>query len=514
MKKILLLILLFIYSISFGQIQKLNKLSTGKYIDSEIIYDSKTEDLYGYFILYQIDTKKNNILQYEYIVLDKNLNKITTNTFEQQNYNQTLLKSDLIISTIKKIDNELLIEFCNLERIRRVKYHYRYRKLNLETFAFSDSFVILNTEVKPDEIKIDDSINEEDFIDDQRLQKTAGEYFIVYETPKKNKKKEKGILTENKRKSINGFSVLNKKLEVLWNRDFQKGYEYYINSDSTTFITYKIEPKSELITYSIYNKNNGYIADFPLYDENYHYVVKNISFNKNNIILNTTYNKFEKKNIKDPIGLAQIVLDKNTGKLVEKKYLPWKNFEPELKKIGIEGEFKKDTEIKNYGYLKIQDYQNLDNGNTIIIAEGYKYKATSGTVLDLFIIELDKDYKIKYFNKLDKNSTKIKIKNNYAPILRLLPFDYLYSQNLDNDGNFVFFYVNNEKEGSRLTKRKNPEWVLGIITYVDGEFNYDRLELTKKDSEIIPGIAKNGYIRLLEIEENGDTEIRLEKINY
>ncbi len=133
----------------------------------------------------------------------------------------------------------------------------------------------------------------------------------------------------------------------------------------------------------------------------------------------------------------------------------------------------------------------------------------------MFVFEFDKDMKVKYFNKIEKHkSTLSGLKLSGQWISRYGYFDYYYSQKLDNDGNFVFFYANNEKDGNSAARRKKPEWVLGIVTYADGEFSYDKLQLSKGDgTKILPGKAKNGYIRLLEVGEK-DTEMRLEKINY
>lgn len=99
-------------------------------------------------------------------------------------------------------------------------------------------------------------------------------------------------------------------------------------------------------------------------------------------------------------------------------------------------------------------------------------------------------------------------------LLSYKAFDYYYFQKLDNDGNYVILYANNEKEGGRLKRKKDPSWVLGIITYVDGEWEYDKLNLTTHDGMIVPIRAKNGSILLQEFSEKNGVEMRLEKINY
>jgi hypothetical protein len=72
MKKITILILLFSTTL-FSQVQNLSALSKGKFIDSRVIFDDDSDDIFGYIILYELDTKSREVSEYEYIILDKNL---------------------------------------------------------------------------------------------------------------------------------------------------------------------------------------------------------------------------------------------------------------------------------------------------------------------------------------------------------------------------------------------------------------------------------------------------------
>ena len=89
-------------------------------------------------------------------------------------------------------------------------------------------------------------------------------------------------------------------------------------------------------------------------------------------------------------------------------------------------------------------------------------------------------------------------------------FDYLFKQKIEKD-KYVFFYRDNEKSlGGTLASSK---WIMGIVTYIDGEFNYEKISLNADGKRIFPYRAKNGYILLREVNTSG-TELRLEKINY
>src|SRR5699024_8315924 len=80
--------------------------------------------------------------------------------------------------------------------------------------------------------------------------------------------------------------------------------------------------------------------------------------------------------------------------------------------------------------------------------------------------------------------------------------DYQYKQELDSEGNFVFFYLRND------SYRRDRS--LGIVTYVEGAFEASEIKLKTDKSEIFPGRAKNGYIRILEVKDD-EYEIRLER---
>lgn len=130
------------------------------------------------------------------------------------------------------------------------------------------------------------------------------------------------------------------------------------------------------------------------------------------------------------------------------------------------------------------------------------------------LMEFDPQMKIKYFQKIEKIPNISKYDLSGQQLYYRRDFDYYYSQKLDEDGNYVILYANNEKEGGRIKRKKDPTWVLGIVTYVDGEFEFNKLQLTTTDGMIVPIKAKNGSILLQEYSEKNGLEMRLERINY
>lgn len=514
MQKTITLFILLVSMFAYSQVTTLSKLSSGKFIDNDIIYDEKG-DVFGYFLLYQNDRLSREIFDYEYVILDKNLNKISSKTFRHATYKTALTIIQTNVKFVNKVGNNIFVSFVDNSldaNSNTTAFNERYRKIDLTTFDLSDEIVIQNFKPITKKYQSEDVVHLEDFIDNQNLLKTNGNYFVSFATPEINPKITLGYMTENKRMSIKSLAVLDGALNIVWKKEINKVDKFlyrYINSDKSVFLMGKKNPKQKEIDHiELYDFEKGYISGFDLKDSKYNLVLDETRFVNNKIILYTLLHTKDKKIVNDAIlGYAKIEVDKKTGKELNRSYMVWDDLKPNL-------EFKDEFgTIEKYGNLYHQDFIKLENGNSILILEGYK-KASTSELLDLFIIELDVNFKVKYFKKIEKTKTvwkKFKAHPEYLKFNNL--YDYLYHQKLDNDGNLVFFYVNKEKQNSETTKKKKSEWVLGIITYVDGTFNFDKLQLTSEDSKIIPGKAKNGYIQLIEVKDD-NIDVRLERINY
>lgn len=517
MKKIISLFTLLLAYLVFSQVQKLHELSQGKMIDYAIIYEDGKDDVFGYLLLYEFDRKSKEVYELEYVVLDKNLNKLTSSTFLQGMYSNILLNFKIQINSIKKIGNEIIIGLHDYDsNSARPKINYRYRRLNLDDFSFSTEFIIREFKVSDKEYKPGQVTRVLDLWDEQSFSPTNGDYFLAFATPEHNPKIGGNI--SKTRRSIKSFAILDKDLNVVWKKAIntqEKGKEYdfysYWESDKSTLILQKEKfdsKEKQPISLEIYNINTGSLIDeILLNDPNYGLLPETVKIIGEQIVIFSRMFELKKDKYDEKcLGYSKLILDKNTGKELRRDYLPWEKFAPHL----ILDKYGK---INQYGKILPQEFVYLENGNTLMIAEGYNQKKSS-EILDLFAVEFNPDLTIKFLKKIDKNKISLKqIDQSGISLFRYGFFDYLYQQKLNNNGDHVFFYANNEREGSRNTKRKNPNWILGIVTYVDGQFNFDKLQLTTGDSQIYPGKAKNGYIQLFEV-GNNNAEMRLEKINY
>ena len=146
MRKILVLLVLF-FSLPFmAQVSKLGELSTSEFMDSKIIYEDNGEDIYGYFLLFKKDEVSKYVYDLEYVLLDKNLNKIASNSFKQKHSHNIIIDLKLTIKYLKKQNNLLYISF--FEKFSNENYNvysddiFNYRTLNLTDFKMSDLIVM------------------------------------------------------------------------------------------------------------------------------------------------------------------------------------------------------------------------------------------------------------------------------------------------------------------------------------------------------------------------------------
>lgn len=530
MKKTLTVLFLFVFSISFAQIQKLREFSSGNFVDSRIIYEEDHDDVFGYFLLYEFDRKSREVYDMEYVVLDKNLNKITSGVFTQGVYKNFLIKTGARLSFVKKINNELVFgvhdNYENDYYIKTISvadyFRERYRKINLDDFSLSKEFFFQDLKISENTVESGDSFAISDMVDNQTIYPTNAEYFVIFAPPTY-----KAPLIQNanrdyeslRKATVTSFSVLDSKMSVVWSRDINPdkkdaGFYKYRTSDSTTLVMDKkiLNKKvTELNSYEIYNLKSGkFIGEVTQKDPNYRMSLFKMELVGEHLIIYNFLNQLKDKKYyhEKTLGYAKLVIDKKTGKELSRDYLLWEN-------LGAHLTFKdKFGTIPKYGKIFFQNFISLENGNTIAIAEGYK-TASSSKILDLYVMELDSQMKVKTFQKIEKVPNSLKsLKLSGKTMFNYGAFDYYYSQKLDDDGNYVILYASNEKEGGRLKRKKDPLWVLGIVTYVDGKFEFDKLQLTTTDGMIVPLKAKNGSIILQEYSEKNGVEMRLERINY
>ena len=166
---------------------------------------------------------------------------------------------------------------------------------------------------------------------------------------------------------------------------------------------------------------------------------------------------------------------------------------------------KKNGKLEDGYRLLAQQFFIFDDGSSSFLSE--KFKDTQNYVIislapkttDFLVLNFDKEFTLTKVDKIEKD------KSYYSSS------DYLYSQRIKEGNGVVFFYQDYKKDEE--TRKKN--WVLGIVTIIDGKMKQEQIPMSSDNHFISPYIAKEGYILLREYNKDSDhDEIRLEKLNY
>lgn len=507
MKKLLLILVLFFTISQNAQIQKLSALSSARFLDSQLIYDDNSEDVFGYFLLYQKDIKSSTEIELEIVLLDKNLNKVGNKVLTIPHVNNWTTKGMPQLTFVQKRGNQLII---NITEISEQFYggafntygYVELRILDLKTF-----------EIKP-LLKDNWDINLTKKYDKVSMNRPTKNGFLSYNISFED------VMLQNRKflKNISEIKYFDNDLKEKWAFKFNQDKK----SKSYTVYNFSVEDKNDLVFYKrFYEKKSDEVPDETLefMDSNtglskFNYsikgnsLVKRIFFTKTKIIIYAMECLANRKDLfkYDKItGLQKIVLDRASGKELSYDKLEWSG----LGKYFEANEF---GENKLGEYLQLLSFKfNEKTGKTAIFAEGYKPNRNS-KILDGYLLELDDKMKVTQFITVPKFRNKIENVTAFGETLASYgAFDFLYSQNLPNNDGVVFYYVDNEKSAGASARKSS--YVLGIVTYVDGKFDTQKITLKTKDGNIVPLKAKQGYILLKESSKT-DTELRLEKINY
>ncbi|MDR6969131.1 hypothetical protein J2X31_003158 [Flavobacterium arsenatis] len=505
---IVLFFITFICSMTMeAQIQKMSDLSENKYLGLTTIYDDKGDDVWGYLSLYQKDKVEKNFLELEYVILDKNLNRVGSNTFTQFYVNTWLIDVYPSVGRALKKQNILYLSI-HFSGFRDVGSMF-FRKINLDDFSISDCEVVEGSQKKQ-------------FTDDKTFGKlnkiqslySLGRYgYIGYNG--KNKSDRYG----NFYLDVSDFEVydidLNKKWSLVYEKTKKIKEEYAVARVSEKYLVLQKSVKSKEnknkwhSTLEVYEINNGNkILTIERKDNEYLYAEDRLAIKDDQLIIYDmvfSHNKKEERNYNSILGYSKREYDLVSKTLTDQKTLKWEAFKGHLNidQFGkIDGDF----------YIHPTGITTTSTGKTVMVYEGFK--PTRNThILDLYMVELDEEFKVRSFLKINKFKNKINKLEAYGKYLQSNGyFDYLYAQKIKGD-DYAYFYQDNEKEMGLLTKLKANNWVLGIVTYSEGQFSLQKINLKTGEGKISTMSAKNGYILLREVTDK-ETELRLEKINY
>ena len=502
MKKIVLGVLLVFTQFMHAQMVELNKLSSGKLYDSDVIKDDKN-NIKGYFLLFESDKIQKETYILEYVVLDENLTKVTNGYIEEMKYNSLLLKADKITTDITLFNNKLLIELN--DDTENGKIFRRYRTLDLSNNKMSDIFIFRNgkLEVKP---KFDRKLKNFDENQTDKIIGVNGVGFVTIKEEKDQTGKEKFLVCLDDNFNIRWRTTY----EVTKNNYGFKELEFLDSSNN--FIVFSnhytkggyYKPVNSIMTFDANTGKLNFEFLFSNQDKYTHKVVDSYIDNEDLILLGNYSKKSDYGFIRDEenLGLFKIKLNIKNGKILQEKFLNWTELSSKI-------EINKYGEIKKEGFVFVHDLIQLSNGKIITVCETFKGRPV--TTNNIYFLEISEKFS---FNKvLVAEKFRNKFPGTEAHSRRIKEFgafDYIDFQNLDDD-EFLFYFSDNEKN----SKNRNQNTKFGIVSYSNEEFNKKQLNLKTEISTIFAYPAKKGYVMLIEFFdfENKSSQIRLEKVS-
>ena len=234
MKKIALLLLVIISGLCFSQTVELEKLSAGKLVSGSALYDRDNDDLYGYLYFFEKDKVSKTENLYEYVLLDRNLNKVCSGEFKEN-----LLCSDwsssMALDFVPVYRNGFIsIGLCVKYKNAPYSNPYRYRLLDVKENKISESFALL-----PDLTKDYQPTTNKKLKDLNEFAYYPNSFGYYLYTPIENWEETKKLLKISKenasyysyRKQVEDsrkdkIYFINEKLEPLWSYSFNNKEEF------------------------------------------------------------------------------------------------------------------------------------------------------------------------------------------------------------------------------------------------------------------------------------------------
>lgn len=509
--------------VSIAQIQDLSDLAGGQFVSFGMLFNNydpddtcdicnEKSDVYGYYSLYNNGEVKENLYEIEYILFDKNLNKFSNGSF---NILKAPKKSNSYVNLYKKQDTIVIVNKLDILTFGYENNLIIYQKLGLknnhllEPYYYekgSKKIVNVNDMANSFSKKKLKNINKEikwteEQKDSARARKTLFSYNekktkLLLNIKKVNEKKKSSKKYEESLELINGENQVWKTQLPKPEKGEYRSYEelfidkasknigiagYYNKDKHKKLQVYDLETGRLKFKSTGFNERNtdySYKESYNLTGDNFSVVSRMIK--KSYFLLGFNFYRYDLKTQKE---------------LVNREFL-WEDASDYIKinKKGYAGK----------GYmLKPLNFFFFKNGNFGVLTEKSKpnilFKGTEVTSDFLFFI---------FNSNLKLEDVKVIKKDKTLSMDRSV--DYLFSQ--DVEGGSLIYYKDYQKgEGA-----KRKKWFLGIISYINGKFEHQKIPMSSEDYSIMPYPAKEGYILLREFNEtNGKyNKIRLEKINY
>ena len=500
--KLLFFLLLLCFNTN-AQITNLQKISNGKLYDEAEIKD-ENNNIKGYFLLFETDKIAKETYSLEYVVLDENLTKVTNGFITEMKYSSWLVSADVISVEVSIYNNKLLIQFS--DNSDGIKLFNRYRILDLKTNILSEMFNYYKDKLNINPVtnrKITNLVESEAY----KILGIQNVGLVVDKNKKDKFSDEKSLI------------CYDENFKQKWKIDYETEKNQFGNkelkflkSDNDNIVFFNHYTKGEYykptVSILLFNSKTGALNKeyfFPNEDKN-SYKVVDCSVANNQVVLLGNYSKKQDYgNISDEenTGLFKIVLDAKSGKVIKETYNNWANM---ASKFAID----KYGYIKKEGNIFIHNMLELSDNKIIVVCEAFSNSPIKTN--NMYFLELSKNLDLTQVFEIEKFRNKFPGTSDHSNNIKKYGlFDFMDYQNMGDD-EFLFYFNDNEKN----TKNRKKSTIFGIVSYSNGKFNKQSLNLKTEISSINAFSAKKGYILLSENfdEKDKPTELRLEKINY
>lgn len=497
MKKLLFVLLTFInLAFSFAQVQNLEELSTGVLEQSSRLNDTDGNVIGYAFIFNKGLIKEDKFVQYEYILLDNNLNKITNGDFELRN----ILKLSYRFIGIEFLKQKLYIN----SKLYHVKNFGEYGnvlvKLDLKSNSIENLEFFRNGGFTPfseidgfDKMKVLNSIYSANVLTSYRNQNKL--YYVDFKVGNGNLLE--SIYAYNE-KFENTFSyVIDKKMR-------KDGYKFELgtfkndqlvllqkkNDESSGFNKIGVE---RLLTYDLADgKNTSNIVYSSRINRDGIYVFPELEIQNDKLLVIGEIKESSEYAIPfsrfgPSIGLMRTIYDSVGKQLLEKRI----NYNEIFSDIG----FKTLRDKDGYRYALKEFFNYNDNSFTVLLE---KQKGDNSLTVvrstDYIIANFDSNGIFKNHIVLEKSKQKM--------------FDsYLFSQENKDENEVLFFYAEQDKDDKK-------SWNLIINKLKNGVLTQDKMPFKTKETSMRFGKAKYGYIFISEYnKDEKESSVRIEKLN-
>lgn len=496
MKNYFYLFALFLFVGVKAQIQNLSGLSTG-YLEYNLFLSDQNDNIIGYALLFNKGLSESNTkVDYEYVILDKNLQKLTNGNY----YLPFSRKVDYRASNTKFIDNKLVINFRTYN-LSKKKYTGFYqvgldiKNKEVLTQKHIRDYVSVDIQNSKQLEKLKDAFDWES-IDLLQTKGAEGDYYNIYSTIEQSY--DFRLLTQEFEVYDKNFnSLFRKKIpkaplignSVLAIQDLKANQLMYHVSKAKLKGLKAIMEMDSIMVRDL--KTNNFSAKIN-YDANLEegLIEVNARFINNKIAVVGAIRKISGSS--PTIGIRRTLYE-NNGNVILDKYIYFKDI---LSDLGFSNKKTDD------GYnISLTDFYNFNDDSFALLLEKKNFRVSrygdvsktdgyilvnfdaEGNMLNHHILE-----KSKHIGGLDA---------------------YLFTQTNLDDKELIIYYQDVQENAFKIKSKE-----LVVNKFEDGKVTQERLPYKALNSNIEFKNAKYGHILIADFNDKDEIiSIRLEKIN-